>query len=102
MCGEVHRSGGADVPTHSETQCHCTLAVSCSRRGRPTLFATSRIVGRQDKRTNNRTRLPALKNNAATGCKGPVKAAVVLTREWATHKINPEIVYCGNNFTEVV
>ena len=31
------------------------------------------MVGREDKRTNNRTMFPALKNNAAAGYKGPVK-----------------------------
>ena len=41
--------------------------------GRPAPFATPYMVGREDKRTNNRTVLPALKNNAATGYQGPVK-----------------------------
>ena len=36
-------------------------------------FATSYIVGRENKRTNNGTMFPALKNNAATGYQGPVK-----------------------------
>ena len=40
---------------------------------RPTSFATSFMVGREDKRTNNRTMLPTLKNNAAAGYQGPVK-----------------------------
>ena len=31
------------------------------------------MVGREDKRTNNRTMIPALKNNTAAGYKGPVK-----------------------------
>ena len=31
------------------------------------------MIGRENKRTNNRTMLPALKNNAAAGYKGPVK-----------------------------
>ena len=35
------------------------------RRGRPAPFATSYMVGREDKSTNNRTMLPTLKNNAA-------------------------------------
>ena len=39
--------------------------------GRPATIATSHMVVREDKRTNNRTMLPALKNNAA--CQGPVK-----------------------------
>ena len=41
--------------------------------GRHVPFAASYMVGREDKRTNNRTMLPALKNNAAAGYKGPVK-----------------------------
>ena len=31
------------------------------------------MVGQEDKRTNNRTMFPALKNNAAAGYQGPVK-----------------------------
>ena len=31
------------------------------------------MVDREDKRTNNRTMFPALKNNAAAGYQGPVK-----------------------------
>ena len=31
------------------------------------------MVGREDKRSNNRTMIPALKNNAAVGYQGPVK-----------------------------
>ena len=31
------------------------------------------MIGREDKRTNNRTMLPTLKNNAAAGYQGPVK-----------------------------
>ena len=31
------------------------------------------MVGREDKRTNNRTMLSTLKNNAAAGYQGPVK-----------------------------
>ena len=38
-----------------------------------TVCAKSYMVGREDKRTNNRTMLPALKNNAAAGYKGPMK-----------------------------
>ena len=41
--------------------------------GRPAPFATSYMVGRENKRTNNRTMLPTLKNSAAAGYKGPVK-----------------------------
>ena len=41
--------------------------------GQPTLFTTSFMVGQEDKRTNNRTMLPAIKNNAAAGYQGPVK-----------------------------
>ena len=37
------------------------------------MFTTSHMVGREDKRTNNRTMFPALKHNAATGYQGPVK-----------------------------
>ena len=42
-------------------------------KGRPAPFATSYMVGREDKRTNNTIMLPALKNNAAAGYQGPVK-----------------------------
>ena len=35
------------------------------------------MVGREDKRTNNRTMLPILKNNAAAGYKVPVKLAIL-------------------------
>ena len=45
--------------------------------GRPAPFATSYLVGREDKRTNNRTMFPALKNNAAAGYQGPVKVKVL-------------------------
>ena len=41
--------------------------------GRPAPCATSYVVGREDKRTNNRTMLPSLNNNAAAGYRGPVK-----------------------------
>ena len=40
---------------------------------RPAPFAMSYMVGRKDKRTNNRTIFPPQKNNAAAGYKGPVK-----------------------------
>ena len=43
---------------------------------RPAPFATSYMVGQEDKRTNNRTMLSAPKNNAVAGYKtykGPVK-----------------------------
>ena len=43
------------------------------KQGQPAQFALSYMVGREDKRTNNRTMLPTLKNNAAAGYKGPVK-----------------------------
>ena len=43
--------------------------------GRP---APSYMVGREDKRTNNRTMFPALKNNAAAGYKGPVKVTPLI------------------------
>ena len=39
---------------------------------RPAQFAMSYMVGRENKRTNNRTMLPALKNNAAAVYNGPV------------------------------
>ena len=41
--------------------------------GRIVLFATSYMVGQENKRTNNRTMFPTLKNNAAAGYKGSVK-----------------------------
>ena len=49
------------------------IQIAALERGRPAPFATSCMVGRGDKRTNNRTMLPALKNNAAAGYQGPVK-----------------------------
>ena len=45
--------------------------------GQPAPFATSYMVGREDKRTNNRTMFPALKNNAAAGYQGPVKTELL-------------------------
>ena len=36
-------------------------------------FATSYMVGQEDKRTNNRTMFPTLKYDAAAGYKDPVK-----------------------------
>ena len=41
--------------------------------GRPAPFATSYMVGREDKRTNDRTMIPTPKNNEAASYKGPVK-----------------------------
>ena len=40
---------------------------------RPAAFVTSYMLGREDKRTNNRTMLPTLKNNAAADYRSPVK-----------------------------
>ena len=47
--------------------------------GRPAQFATSYMIGREDKRTNNRTMLPSLtlKNNAAASYQGPVKTELL-------------------------
>ena len=45
--------------------------------GRPGPFAKSYMVGRENKRTNNRAMLPTLKNNAAAGYKGPVKTELL-------------------------
>ena len=41
--------------------------------GRPEPLSTSYMVGRENKRTNNRTMFLILKNNAAAGYKGPAK-----------------------------
>ena len=41
--------------------------------GRPAPCAMSYVVGQEDKRMNNRTILPTLRNNAAAGYQGPVK-----------------------------
>ena len=41
--------------------------------GRPAPFVTCCMVGREDKRTNDRTMFPALKNNVVAGYQGPVK-----------------------------
>ena len=45
-----------------------------------TPFAASYMIGRKDKRTNNRTMLPALKNNAAAGYQGPMKIELLKGR----------------------
>ena len=45
--------------------------------GQPTPFATSYMVGGEDKRTNNRTMIPTLKNNAAAGYQGPAKTELL-------------------------
>ena len=45
--------------------------------GRPVPFAPSYMVGREDKRTSNRTMLPTLKNNAAAGYQGSVKTELL-------------------------
>ena len=47
----------------------CYIALT----GRPPLSATSYMVGREDKRTKNRTMLLTLKNNTTAGYEGPVK-----------------------------
>ena len=47
--------------------------VSLGIVGRPAQHATSYMVGRENKRTNNGTMFPALKNNAAAGYKSPLK-----------------------------
>ena len=41
--------------------------------GRSAPFATTYMVGREEKRTKYRTVLPTLKNNAAAGYQGPAK-----------------------------
>ena len=46
------------------------LMVTCTIRN-------AYIVGQEDKRTNNRTMLPTLKNNAAAGYQGPVKTELL-------------------------
>ena len=40
---------------------------------RPALFATSYMVGREEKRPNNRTMFPNVKKNAAAGYESPEK-----------------------------
>ena len=57
--------------------------------GRPTPFATSYMVGREDKRANNRTMLPTLKNNAATGYQGPVKIELLKNAVLLAYPILP-------------
>ena len=56
---------------------------------RPTPFATSYMVGREDKRTNNRTKLPTLKHNAAAGYQCPVKIELLKGAGllWATYTV---------------
>lgn len=41
--------------------------------GQPALFAMSYMVSWENKKTNKRTMLPTLRNNAAAGYQGPVK-----------------------------
>ena len=45
--------------------------------GRPAPFATSYMIGWENERTNNRTMIPALRNNAAAGYQGPVKTKLL-------------------------
>ena len=49
------------------------IPLVCTLTGRPAPFAASYMVGREDKRTNDRTMFPTLKNNASAGYQGPVK-----------------------------
>ena len=51
----------------------------------PAPFATSYMVGREEKRTNNRTMLPTLKNNAAAGYQGPVKIELLKDADLLTN-----------------
>ena len=68
--------------------------------GRPAPFVTSYMIGRENKRTNNKTTLPALKNNAAAGYQGPVKRELLkgagllcrLTKS-QTYRINGPKIY---------
>ena len=41
--------------------------------GQPAPFTKSHIIGREDKRMNNKTMRPDTKNNGAVGYLGPVK-----------------------------
>ena len=45
--------------------------------GGPASFATSYMVRREDRRTNNRTMLPALTHNATAACKSPVRTELL-------------------------
>ena len=45
--------------------------------GQPAPFPTPYMVGRENKRTNNRTMFPTLKDNAAAGDKGLVKGTAL-------------------------
>ena len=45
--------------------------------GRPAPFSTFYMVGREDKRANNRTMISTLKHNAAAGYQGPAKIKVL-------------------------
>ena len=49
------------------------VSASCYESGRSAPFATTHIIGREDKRTNNRTMLQDTKNNAASAYLGPVQ-----------------------------
>ena len=49
------------------------MASGQTKKGRHALFATTYMVGRKNKRTNNRAMFPTLKHNAAAGYKGPAK-----------------------------
>ena len=60
--------------THSNAKSNKqVLLVTSDFMRRSTPVVVSFVVGREDKRTNNRTMLPTLKNNAAAGYKGPEK-----------------------------
>ena len=65
--GEVPSQGLINVVYRTNDGCHALYV------GRPAPFAMSYIVGRENKRTNNRTMFPSLKNNAAAAYQGPVR-----------------------------
>ena len=50
-----------------------SLRVLYVKVGRPAPFATSYMIGREDKRTNNRTMHPALKHNADCRLSGSIE-----------------------------
>ena len=55
--------------------------------GRPAPFSTSYMVGREDKRTNNRTMLSTLKSNAAAGYQDPEKIRMQAVPFWIVERV---------------
>ena len=66
--------------------------------GRPAPFATSYMVGRENKRTNNKRMIPTLKNNAAAGYQGPVKIELLKSAGLLFSGSSTTSPLAGNNY----